>query len=286
VNEGGVNDFDGVRNSTMSVTGGVGQRETSIVTGSSSGGGGGGSMGLMSVMLAFIALLRRMRSSLRVALALLCCVPFVSYADEYCTDELFHCYFAGGQVGVVHNQIGASDMDARLAKDGYDTSTSMKGQTRIGGELLGGYRWEKWSVELAYAYLGRIDTVIAGKTPIDEAYLHAISIAHPRSGEGAKLAALYHIPIKDKWEAYVRGGGFYWRNTQRADSVYRDAVVKDRKLDPVLGLGIQYRPVKNKMSLAGELSFYRLDGETVTMLGFSLRYRIKRPWNSDHSNDD
>jgi len=253
----------------------VGQRETSIVTGSSSGGGGG-SMGMMSFLLALIALLKRIRYRVRFLVAMMCCIPFTAQANQPCTLEMLHCYYLGAQVGVVHNKIGASDMDARLANAGYVTRTSMSGQTRLGGELLAGYRWNKWSTELGYSYLGRIDTVIAGNTPIDAAYLRAISVAHPRSGEGWKLAALYHIPFKDHWEAYLRGGAFYWRNTQRANSVYRDDMVRDRRLDPFMGLGLQYRPIKEKMSLSAELTMHELDGETVMMFGFSLRYRLKR----------
>ncbi|MBC7982984.1 MAG: outer membrane beta-barrel protein [Candidatus Obscuribacterales bacterium] len=192
-----------------------------------------------------------------------------------CSDTGFHCYYVGGNVAIVRNTDDAGDMDSRLASQGYTTSTDLSGQTRFGGEVFGGYRWEKWAAELTYAHLGRMDTVINGSTPVDPEYLRAISKAHPRSGEGPQLSALYHLRMNDRWEWSFRGGVFYWRNTLSAEGFGRYSDVKDRQLDPFAEVGAQRRRVGQRWSVVAGVRVYVLDGEAVTAIQLGAKYLIR-----------
>ena len=165
-------------------------------------------------------------------------------------------------------------MDTRLRAQGFVAQTDLKGQTRLGGELFGGYRWRRFAAELGYAHLGRMDTVVQGLTPVDQVYLRAISAAHPRSGRGPQLSALMNFPLNEQWEVFGRAGLFYWQNTLSAEGFGRYADIEGSQLDPFFGGGLQIRPFRKKWMLAAELRLYRLDGEIVGELGVAAKYRL------------
>ncbi len=295
IEDGGANDTDKIRNAALSFSGGVGQRATSIVTGTSSGGGG--SMGGFAVLLGVFAMVRRTMArrtrvrrilvrafSWRIAVAFASMLFALSATakeeeegrDGKCFDERLHCYYLGGLVSLVRNSDGASDMDDRLRTQGFVTQTSLTGQTRFGGAVFGGYRWEHLAAELSYAYLGRMDTVVAGNTPVDQTYLRAISAAHPRSGEGPQASALYFHELNRQWEAYGRLGVFYWRNTLSAEGRGRFADIDGRQFDPFVGLGLQWHKPEKRWMLTAEFQPYRLDSELVMALNVGFKYRIGR----------
>lgn len=260
VEDGGANDADHLHNGAMSISGGIAARVNSVVTGTSSGGGGG-AMGGFVFVLSLLTMLRRSTRSVWQVFCLAMLMPFCLQAAEAadaasseppakdqadCQPDLLHCFYVGGALTRVHNSANAQDMDARLAAQGYVTQTSLSGQSRLGGILFGGYRWRHVAAEIGYAHMGTMHTVVAGLTPVDDAYLRAISIAHPRSGKGPQLSVLGYVSLQHNLEAYGRIGWFYWRNTLSAEGFSRYADVNGQQLDSYAGLGLQLRPVYRK----------------------------------------
>lgn len=284
--DGGANDSDKLKNAGLAFSGGIGQRSTSIVTGTSSGGGG--SMGNFAALLCMLSLLRLRAARwsrivfaafigafLSVGLSAGALAADAKDNRDRCANGMRHCFYVGGTLGLVRNSDGAAEMDERLRAQGYVTSTSLSGQSRLGFGLFGGYRWERLAAELSYTHLGRMDTIVAGNTPVDATYLRAVSAAHPRSGEGPQLSALYHLPINEKWEAFGRGGYFYWKNTLSAEGFGQYDDLAGRRFDPFVGLGIQWHKPEKKWSIKGELQAYKLDSETVLMVAAEFTYRVK-----------
>jgi uncharacterized repeat protein (TIGR01451 family) len=287
IEDGGPNDRDRKRTASLSFTGGVGQQQSSVVVGSSSGGSGGGSMGWSVLLLLAFALLYRVHTVRRfrlmqtaaIAAASIALAPISQAEDntsnaQPCLENGQHCYYGGASIGLIHNNSGASDMDNRLAAQGYTTHTTLTGQTRLDGSIHFGYRWEHIATELTYAYLGRMDTRVEGLTPVDQPYLHAISLAHPRSGEGPQANVLGYWPLKKDWELFGRVGLFYWRNTQTAEGFSRYADNKDRTFDLFYGVGLQFPTIRRRWLPRAEFQLYKLDGETLTSINATISYRF------------
>lgn len=114
-----------------------------------------------------------------------------------------------------------------------------------------------------------MDTRIAGDTPVDDAYLQAISRAHPRSGVGPQAAVLATLPLSEHFELFGRAGVFYWKNLQTARSGGQSVRGTDRRLDPMISLGLSFNP-RPRWSLRAAADLYHLDGEKVSTIQLAL----------------
>lgn len=168
---------------------------------------------------------------------------------------------------------GGGEMDARLTQLGYATSTQLSGQSRLGGKVFAGYRWNLLEVELGYADLGRMDTRVVGPSPVTDDYLRAISRSQPQSGAGPQLSGVLHWPVHERVDVFGRLGLFYWRSTMSADDTAQFSSARDRALDPFAGLGIGYR-ASQRWSLQAEWNRYDLAGESVNALGLAVQRRF------------
>jgi uncharacterized repeat protein (TIGR01451 family)/fimbrial isopeptide formation D2 family protein len=272
IEDGGPNDADGLKNGTLASLGGVARKVESVVTGSSVGGKkGGGVMGLECLILAMLVLWRAWPRRFRRLAAVCLALPVMASAAEPRVDSSY--WYGGLSLASVHNADGAREMDARLAAQGYDTETSLSGQHRMGGSLFVGYSWRWLAGELAYVSLGRMDTRIEGNTPVDEEYLTAISLAHPRSGEGPQLSAQASWPVSRRLGVIGRVGLFYWRNTLTAETASTGVSGNERRLDPVWSLGLRYQ-ASERIAVRARADMYRLDGERLTVLELAATWRI------------
>lgn len=271
IEDGGPNDADHQRNGALMKSGGVGELENTIVTGTS-GRGGGGAVGMEWLLFATLALVRRLRR--RVLCFLLAMLPVAVFAQKADSEDQGRGFYVSFTAAQVRSTVDAADMDARLAAQGFTTDTRLSGESRFGAMLDAGYRWRYFGVELGYAHLGKLHTVVEGTTPVDDDYLRAISLAHPRSGAGPRLCALAFIPLGERWELFGRAGGFYWRTTMSAEGRGRFTDVQGRQLDPVLGLGARFK-MSERTAIVLEFDRYRLDGENVNAAGIGILYR---PW--------
>jgi hypothetical protein len=201
--------------------------------------------------------------------------PLAAMAQEQDSEAQHQGFYVAFTAAQVSSTVDAADMDARLAAQGFTTRTSLSGENRFGAMLDAGYRWRYFGIELGYAHLGTMHTVVEGITPVDETYLRAISLAHPRSGAGPRLSALAFIPLGERWEFFGRAGGFYWRSTMSAEGRGRYEDVQGRELDPLLGVGGRLR-MGPRITLLLEFDRYRLDGEAVNVMGLGVQYRLQR----------
>jgi uncharacterized repeat protein (TIGR01451 family)/fimbrial isopeptide formation D2 family protein len=272
VEDGGPNDADGLKNGTLAILGGVARKVESVVTGSSVGGKkGGGVMGLECLILAMLVLWRAWPRRFRCLAVVCLALPVMANAAEPRVDSSY--WYGGLSLASVHNADGAREMDARLAAQGYDTETSLSGQHRMGGSLFVGYSWRWLAGELAYVSLGRMDTRIEGNTPVDKEYLTAISLAHPRSGEGPQLSAQASWPLSKRLDVIGRVGLFYWRNTLTAETASTGVSGNERQLDPVWSLGLRYQ-ASERIAVRARADLYRLDGERLTVIELAATWRF------------
>ena len=227
-------------------------------------------MGIEILGLAMLFAWRVLRKR-RAWLAPLLIAPLV--ASGAAPSNQLHRWYAGLSVASVHNSDGAAEMDRRLTADGYMTTTTLSGQNRFGGSLFAGYELGRFSLELGYVTLGRMDSRIRGSTPVDDVYLAAISRAHPRSGEGPQGSLLATLPLNDRFELFGRAGLFYWKNLQTARSGGQSVHGTDRRLDPMVSLGVSYHP-SYRWSLRAAAELYRLEDENVRTLQLGIVRRI------------
>ena len=183
--------------------------------------------------------------------------------------------YVGGTGMFVRNNVDADEMDARLLDRGYVTDTELSNQSRFGGSVYAGHRWRYAGLELGYTDLGRLDTRVSGDTPITPEYLRAISVSHPRSGNGLQLSALAFLPLNDTLDVQGRIGLFRWRSTMAAQSTAEYDDVDDRATDLLLGLGARYR-FSERWSVSLEWTGYELDNEKLQTLGVGVQYRAPR----------
>jgi uncharacterized repeat protein (TIGR01451 family) len=275
LDDGGPNDADHEKDGVLGMTGGVGALVTSVVTGKSAGGGSMDGSLIVLVLLACLRATRRIRAWLIAALASVA-IPTLAFADERgeqnATDTRDG-FYAGATVAFVHNGDDASDMDARLAAQGFVTQTHLSGRNRFGGALFAGYRRSRLALEGGYAHLGTMRTRVAGLTPVDDDYLRAIATAHPHSGKGPEASVLLFLPLSERWELFGRAGLFYWRNTLSAKELNRVRSIEST-LDPQIGIGLETRLGGRSLALRAEVQLYRLSRETIGVAGVSVLTRF------------
>jgi uncharacterized repeat protein (TIGR01451 family) len=271
IEDGGLNDLDHQANTVIVNTGGVGQRPEVEVTGTSSGSGGGGAMGPWMMMFGLLALLRLRRRA--VALVAVLLVPVVASSAERDAEETsLRGWMLGGHVMGVRGSVDAAEMDARIARQGYETQTQLSGQSRLGGMLFGGYRWPHLGLEGAYVDLGEMTTRVSGRNEVTDEYLLAVSRSHPQSGSGPQFSMLGYWPLGEKLELVGRAGAFYWKSNMDAQGRQRYRDVDDRALDPVFGFGLNYR-ASPRWTATVQLVQYRLAGERIDTLSLGVVYR-------------
>jgi uncharacterized repeat protein (TIGR01451 family) len=278
--DGGSNDLDRQMNKSVMSTGGVGGRIEVVVTGTSSGsgGGGGGAMtGGWTMLFGLIALFRAGRRRIVPAMAAMILLPLAAVAQDHRTDDVDsrRGWLLGANALFVAGSVDATEMDARIARQGYRTQTELSGQQRLGAMVSAGYRRHHLGLEAAYVDLGKMTTRVRGTNPITDDYLLAISRSHPQSGSGPQFSVLGYLPFGERFEVFGRAGAFYWRSNMSAEgrSRYRD--VDHRAFDPALGLGLNYR-MTDRWTAAGQWTAYRLAGERVSALSVGVTYAFSR----------
>ena len=234
-------------------------------------------MALELLTLALLALMQRTSTSrprriIGVATLALAGTSASALADSQ-NERDSRGWYVGLTTGQVRGSIDAADMDKRLAAQGFTTHTTLSGQNRFGGMFDVGYRLRRAGLELGYADLGRLTTVVEGPTPVDDVYLAAISRAHPRSGNGPRLSGLLFLPLGERIELFGRGGIFYWKTTMSAKGFGQFVGVNDRSLDPFFGAGADVR-LTERLHARLELTRYRLDGENLTFAGLGVSYKL------------
>ena len=225
-------------------------------------------------LLSLFGLVRRYGSAV-AAVALGAAASAAALADEPPGRDLDQAqgWIAGANGALVRGSVDAHDMDARLARQGYETETSLTGQERFGYMLFGGYRWQHVGLEAAYVDLGEMTTRVAGRTAVSDEYLLAISRSHPQSGAGPQFSALGFLPLGERLEARVRIGTFYWRSNMSAEGASRYRDTHDRAFDPVIGVGANLR-ANARWSVSAEWLGYRLAGERIDALTLGAIYRF------------
>lgn len=271
IEDGGINDLDHKANAVIINTGGIGQRAEVVVTGSSSGTGGGGAMGPSMLLLGLLALLRSRRRVMALIAAALS-LPAIASAAEQTSQRG---WLFGGHLMGVRGSVDAAQMDARIAREGYETQTRLSGQTRLGGMAFAGYRWPHVGLEAAYVDLGEMKTRVTGRNELTDDYLLAVGRSHPQSGAGPQLSVLGYWPLGEKLELVGRAGAFYWKSNMDAQGGQRYRDVDDRAFDATFGVGLSYR-LSPRWTASAQVVQYRLAGERIDALSLGVTYRRVR----------
>jgi len=183
-------------------------------------------------------------------------------------------FYLGGTLGQAHGEVGADEMNRRMANLGYEAQANVSGQDRTAWNLFGGYNVSDYfALELGYVDLGEVRTHLSG-SPIDIAdYLKSANLVHPRSASGAEVAALARYPFNDQHSVYLRGGWLFAnsRYTANADSEF--AKRSDNGGEGFFGVGYAYE-INRRWGLQLGYERFKVEDENIGMFGLGLRYKF------------
>jgi hypothetical protein len=198
---------------------------------------GGGDASILLLLLLFVWLLARNRGvrSGAMSLTALCFVVAMGSSQPVKALDLSTAWYVGGG-------IGASSVDPDTSGTIYATSDD----NDVAWQIFGGYRFnEKFSVELAYADLGKADLQIAGGrlagTPAGEV-----------SFKQATLGIVWSpvMASNQTWRPFLKGGLNY------NDHEWNAGVLESEDFSAFAGIGIEKFFGKEDLSLRAEYSYY------------------------------
>ena len=137
----------------------------------------------------------------------------------------------------------------------------------------------RWGVELAYVDLGEATINIDGVDQDINDILDKIGDNHPRSAQGAKLAATFRFELNKSLQLQSKLGAFYWETNYAfggIDNATGDLVIREVFLsgtDISAGLGLVHK-LTNNTSAHLDWNFYSIDGEAVNLFTFGVSYRF------------
>jgi hypothetical protein len=183
-------------------------------------------------------------------------------------------FYLGGQIGQAQGDVGASEMNQRMAELGYVAQAKVSGQNRTAWELIAGYEYSKYlSLEAGYVDLGEVRTRLSG-SPVDiQDYLNSANLVHPRSASGYELALLGRYPFDEKNSVFLRGGLLFSGSSYQADAQTEFAKRNSDDKDVFIGFGYGYE-INDQWGLQVSAENYRIEDENIRLFGIGLRYKF------------
>jgi outer membrane protein OmpA-like peptidoglycan-associated protein len=183
-------------------------------------------------------------------------------------------FYLGGQIGQAQGDVGASEMNQRMADLGYDAQAKVSGQNRTAWGLFAGYEYSKYlAFEAGYVDLGEVRSRLSG-SPVDiEDYLNSANLVHPRSADGYELALVGRYPFDEKNSIYVRGGILFAGSSYKADAQTEFAKRNSNGNDVFIGVGYAYE-INDRWGLQISAQNYRIEDENIRLFGMGLRYKF------------
>ena len=181
-------------------------------------------------------------------------------------------FYLGGQLGQAQGEVGAAEMNKRMAQLGYDAHARVSGQSRTAWELIGGYQYSEYlAFEVGYIDLGKVRTRLSG-SPVDiQDYLNSANLVHPRSASGYELAISGRYPFDEKNSVYIRGGLLFANSSYKADAQTEFAKRSEDETDKFIGIGYGYK-INERWEVQINAHNYRVEGEDIRLVGLGVHY--------------
>jgi outer membrane protein OmpA-like peptidoglycan-associated protein len=196
-----------------------------------------------------------------------------SFAEETKTQDDYR-FYVNGSLARAFGDVGADDMNDRMAELGYQANARVYDQNRNAWEAAFGYRVNSYiDLQLGYLDLGKVTTRLSGNATDIHDYLNSANVVHPRSADGYAFALRGRYYLNDELFLYGRVG------LLRADSEYYadadiDQATRTRKENSrFFGIGYEYqwRP-RWSFHFSGDI--YRIEDENIKVLGLGLAYQF------------
>jgi outer membrane protein OmpA-like peptidoglycan-associated protein len=186
-------------------------------------------------------------------------------------DEKF---YLGALVGQARGDVGATEMNERMAALGYDAEANVSHQNRTAWELLAGYKYSNYlSLEAGYIDLGEVRTRLRGSVVDINDYLTSANLVHPRSASGYELAVLGRYPLNEKNYLYLRAGLLFANSRYEADAEVEFAKRSNSGRDGFIGIGYGYE-ISDHWGLRLSFENYRVEDENIGLLGLGVQYKF------------
>ncbi len=183
-------------------------------------------------------------------------------------------FYLGGSLGYAQGDVGASDINQRMAELGYDADASVDGQHRTAWNLNAGYRWNRYfETQIGYTDLGEVRTRLTGVTADINDYLTSANQIHPRSGSGYELAFLGRHPLGESYYLYGRAGVFMVESSYRASSNQDSARRSRDEENEFFGVGLGKR-INKHWDLRLGVDRYSVENESIPVIGLGALYKF------------
>ncbi len=190
------------------------------------------------------------------------------------TDVHDEKFYLGGLLGQARGDVGAAEMNDRMAALGYDAEAQVSNQNRTAWELFAGYKYSDYlSVEAGYIDLGEVRTRLKGSVVDINDYLASANLVHPRSASGYELAVLGRYPINEKNYLYLRAGLLFANSRYEADAEVDFAKRSNSSRDGFVGIGYGYE-INDRWGMRVSYENYRVEDENIGLLGLGIQYKF------------
>jgi len=265
IEDGGPNDDDGLVNSAI-VDPGVVSTSNYVapppVEIKSQGGGAMG--GFWLLLLGGLMMIKRL-SPRAVALVLLLLSSMGVSANEVSKNYLrLDVFQASGDQS-------QGDLEAGIARDGFDVTVTAYDHNRLGGQLAFGRQWSSLTyTEIGYMDLGQVEVnmIIAGDEDIP-AFEQALDKQYPATANGITLVQGVSYAVDNYWSLSGELGLFKWEEGINFNTAQVN-LNNDKGTDWLLGVQISYQ-LSADSRLGVTVRRVTLDGEDIDIIGFTGR---------------
>ncbi len=205
------------------------------------------------------------------AIAIFSLTPFLFATSVMAAEKDL---YIGGLLGQARGQVGATEMNQRMATLGYDAEANVSNQNRLAWKLFAGYQYSQYvGIEAGYIDLGEVRTHLKGSAADITNYLNSANLVHPRSGSGYEFALLGTYPLSEKSYLFARAGLLFSNSKYQASTDVALAKRTTDGNDGFLGLGYGY-DINPNWGLRLNVENYRVEDERIALVGLSLLYRF------------
>jgi hypothetical protein len=181
-------------------------------------------------------------------------------------------WYTGASLGVATFDAEGGDIDADLANLGYTSTTSLD-DNDLGWRFFGGYRFDApFSVELAWADLGVIDSEIDATFSDVDQFIADVADIHPFSGEGVSLTGIWWPLDLGRFDVGLEAGLWWWQADVDVDAATGESVdIDEDGVDFTFGLSALFE-LGDCWLLRADADRYRLDDNDVNSFSLGLQY--------------
>jgi hypothetical protein len=201
-----------------------------------------------------------------------CRAPIAQSGEEYRWFESG--WYVGGTGGTAITDSSASDLDERLADEGFTTNSTLD-DTDSAWKAYLGYRSEGlFGFEVGYVNLGEVTSKVDTLSVDPDVLLDALADTQPFLGSGPSLAGLLYLLDTKRVDGGLRGGAWYWEADVEAETNTGEKVSIDEEgLDPFVGVFLLL-DINDRAQLRAEYELYILDDDDADFLSIGLQIRV------------